>query len=457
MPFIPAAVTTAHKKKRSSHILMAWLVLILAALSCNLPTANNEPAPSVKPALVQNYQPAIHAENIPEFSLTMAQENQLASLGYPDRFTILFFNETLLDGTTAAIRQEHWYYDSQGLEIVFRNGEIFSESQGAPVLAVDLGQTAYRPEIFLAGMSIDQLMAATKETGYYQEPADHPFIDNGTLVFMQGLAAGFEGDSLVYVEALPLGAAGNPANHPQAAVGPTAPTALPPEPTNIPTGGGTVIIEANKTGDWEIYTIDYDSGIVENLTNHPAKDSEPSCSPDGSTIAFSSDRTGSQEVFLMSPNGENLRQLTNTGTAFKEPIYWLSDHELLYWDGSPENSGWFTVKISDGQPVPISLEQGDKLSPKTYPAPDGSAELDNLKIADADYDIIIIDSSGTTNLTNLPGVYDWFPVWSPDSQKIMFVSERDGDPELYIMDRTGNILEQFTENTWSDYAGCWLP
>lgn len=196
------------------YIVLAIIVLVVILLGCNLPTGNDSSTPD-EYGLVQDYQSPQTADAIPEYGLNEAQIAKITEKGYPDRFVILFFRESLADGSTVDMRQESWYYDESGAEIVFRNGEVFTESSGGKsVMAVEMGKTVYRPEQFLGGMTLDQMLAATGDSGYYQEPVNSTLIPNGTLVFVQGLATGFEGGSLVFVEALPLGAAGDPANHP---------------------------------------------------------------------------------------------------------------------------------------------------------------------------------------------------------------------------------------------------
>ena len=199
-------------KTNKSHFLFLTIIsLIVVSLSCNLPGREGT---TTATGLVQNYQPGISAAAVPKYSLSAEQQTQIATQGYPDRFTILFFTDTLLDGQTIAIRQESWYYDESGYEIVFRNGEKFTESIGQPVTSPELGKTAYRPEDFTFWMSLDALVVISGENGYYREPIDNGLIENGSLVFLKGLSAGFEGDSLKHIETLPLGAAGDPANHP---------------------------------------------------------------------------------------------------------------------------------------------------------------------------------------------------------------------------------------------------
>jgi hypothetical protein len=201
------------KTNKIPYFFLIIIILIATSFSCNLP-GQDSPTNQIETGLVQNYQPAISAAAVPKYGLSEEQQTQLSTNGYPDRFTILFFKDTLLDGQIIDIRQESWYYDDVGYEIVFRNGEKFTESTGQPVTSPELGKTAYRPEDFIAGMNLDAVVAASEENGYYREPTDNALIKDGSLVFLKGLTVGFVGDALKYIETLPLGAAGDPANHP---------------------------------------------------------------------------------------------------------------------------------------------------------------------------------------------------------------------------------------------------
>ena len=106
-----------------------------------------------------------------------------------------------------SMRHESWYYDTRGYEIVFRNGDKFTERNGEAIQIEGLGRTVYAPQGFTAEMNLDALLALRGETGFFIQNVDDSLI-SGELIFIKGLAAGFEDGRLAYVETLPLGAAG---------------------------------------------------------------------------------------------------------------------------------------------------------------------------------------------------------------------------------------------------------
>jgi Tol biopolymer transport system component len=55
------------------------------------------------------------------------------------------------------------------------------------------------------------------------------------------------------------------------------------------------------------------------------------------------------------------------------------------------------------------------------------------------------DGSGQINLTNNPAD-DGVPSWSPDGRRIAFVSNRDGNLEIYVMNADGSGVTRLTNN-----------
>ncbi|MCZ6725008.1 MAG: DPP IV N-terminal domain-containing protein [Thaumarchaeota archaeon] len=143
----------------------------------------------------------------------------------------------------------------------------------------------------------------------------------------------------------------------------------------------------------------------EQLTVNNAAESTPRFSPDGSKIAFVSDRDGDFEIFIMNSDGSDQRQLTFNSV----------------FDLSPQFS------------------------------PDGS-KIAFVSNRDGDIEIFIMnsDGSGQEQLTFTAGVLNTRQRFSPDGSKIVFESNRDGDIEIFIMNSDGSDQEQLTVNGGGD-------
>ncbi len=90
-------------------------------------------------------------------------------------------------------------------------------------------------------------------------------------------------------------------------------------------------------------------------------------------------------------------------------------------------------------------------------APDGR-RLAFVSERDGDAEIYVMkaDGSAQENLTRQPA-NDSHPSWSPDGRKIAFVSRRDGNAEIYVMNADGSGQRNVTRTPSSDLDPAWSP
>jgi len=74
----------------------------------------------------------------------------------------------------------------------------------------------------------------------------------------------------------------------------------------------------------DIYTLPIEGGQARRIIGGMAFDSHPRFSPDGKTIAFLSDRSGVENLWLASPDGSNIRPVTKDRLTNDRPQYMLS-------------------------------------------------------------------------------------------------------------------------------------
>lgn len=77
----------------------------------------------------------------------------------------------------------------------------------------------------------------------------------------------------------------------------------------------------------------------------------------------------------------------------------------------------------------------------------------------AKYNIFVLDvnSATLTQLTHTPGGTDLTAAWSPDGGRIAFVSDRDGDDEIYVMNADGSGQIRLTTSAGPDLWPAWSP
>ncbi|MBT3188444.1 MAG: hypothetical protein HN736_13885 [Anaerolineae bacterium] len=246
------------QRKKQLALFLALVFLLLLSLSCNFVSSLLGNSKQFEDGLVQNYHPA--ASPVSQYTLSTTQQAFVDANGYPDRFTIFFFDEMLPDEQTFPMRHESWYYDARGYEIVFRNGDKFTERTGAPIQIEGLGRTVYSPQGFTEKMNLDALLNTRGETGFFVQNVDDDLI-TGELIFIKGLAAGFEEGRLSYVETLPLGEASTVAEAPPLVEAPLDDILFQDDFSDTNSGW-------NRT-DTENSLRDYDNGVYRILVKSP--------------------------------------------------------------------------------------------------------------------------------------------------------------------------------------------
>ena len=225
-------------------------------------------------------------------------------------------------------------------------------------------------------------------------------------------------------------------------------------------------------GNGEIYTMDPDGSMLTNLTNHPDYDDSPSWSPDGSRIAFNSQREVGWNIFVMQADGSDPTNLTESIERNSRHLEWSPDGLQIAFASDrdavrPEGSFvWvpgtdILVMHADGSNIVNLTNNVFTYSDDPAWSPDGRKIVYSRKDDigdDADFDLFVMNSDGTnqTNIINSLG-YDSSPSWSPDGRKIVFRSLRDGNSEVYVMNADGTEQHNLTNHPSDDYSPSWSP
>jgi Tol biopolymer transport system component/erythromycin esterase-like protein len=197
------------------------------------------------------------------------------------------------------------------------------------------------------------------------------------------------------------------------------------------------------------------------LTNNRHIDSEPAWSPDGSKIAFSSNRSLSFHIYTINPDGSGLTQLTNNITAsayrsWNTSPRWSPDGTKITFRATRRGNNEIYVMNADGSSqVNLSNHSASDVDPCW--SPDGK-QIAFVSDRDGLEEIYIMDVNGV-NQTRLTfnDDKDTFPVWSPDGQWIAFYSRRDGNYEIYIMRPDGSEQTRLTDHYNFDGFPAWEP
>jgi TolB protein len=207
----------------------------------------------------------------------------------------------------------------------------------------------------------------------------------------------------------------------------------------------------------DIWMLDFSvpAPVAQDISFKAGDDKDPAWSPDGSMIAYTSyfREDGNGQLMLMNADGSKARMLSTRGFNEYAPtwspdgnylmyVLYLQDLKILYLRDSYNNYDkdvQFDLFTNSGR-------QGMVAEPDW--SPDGKMIAYTQEYyGQRRLNTVVFNTHGSEVAYLAFTGMDYQPDWSPDSQWMVFVSERDGNPELYLMDISGEhqirLLESY--------------
>jgi TolB protein len=174
-----------------------------------------------------------------------------------------------------------------------------------------------------------------------------------------------------------------------------------------------------------------------------------------SMIGFASNRTGNFEIWLMEWDGSNQRQITRHNALSILPSWSADNERMVYTSFARGTSDMYVINRRGGGRIRVPTGLNLNTSATFSPISNDIAFVGSVA---GNPDIYLIKDDGT-NLRRLThdSSIESTPEWSPNGQQISFTSGRSGSPQIYTMDAEGSNVQRISfEGEWNDDA-TWSP
>lgn len=194
------------------------------------------------------------------------------------------------------------------------------------------------------------------------------------------------------------------------------------------------------------------------ITFSDGQDADPAVSPDGKQLAFSSDRTGGFCLYLTTFGEAGVVQLTQTKQDDRRPSWSADGAHILFDSKRTGNKDLYEIK-ADGSSGFLQLTDSEAVEESATYVGGGllfaSQPKKTFRVRD-DFKVVRAAEKGRA-ANGQPLADGGEPRLAPDGSKIVFVSNRTKNKDLWIMNADGGLQTQLTTDPKDDENPCFSP
>jgi hypothetical protein len=243
------------------------------------------------------------------------------------------------------------------------------------------------------------------------------------------------------------------------------------DPEVDPTGKYLVFASTRHRDNADIYLQKIGGTTVIEITNDAAKDIMPTFSPDGTRIAFASDRSGNWDIYLTDINGGKATQITSGPTHDLHPSFSPDGTKMVYCSYGAKSGQWELVVIDVANPAQRQII-GHGLFPQWSPKGDRivfqrAREKGTRWFSVWTVDYVDGEAKRATEIIAANNAAAITPSWSPDGRHLVFSTVMDPDStiansndkpvlaDVWIVALDGSGRANLTNNKFANLQPVW--
>ena len=193
------------------------------------------------------------------------------------------------------------------------------------------------------------------------------------------------------------------------------------------------------------------------VANYRGSNSAPAWSPDGKTLAAVLTRDGTSQIYLMNPDGSNVRKITASSAIDTEPFF-SPDGQSIYFTsdrgGTPQI---YRMAASGGEPTRITFDGDYNVSPRI--SPDGKT-LAYISRINGRFQLMAMDIESRQTQALTDGPRDESPTFAPNGRIVLYASDVDSRGVLAAVSSDGRFKQRLgiqaadiREPAWGPFMG----
>ena len=221
--------------------------------------------------------------------------------------------------------------------------------------------------------------------------------------------------------------------------------------------GSRIAFISDRDGNSEIYVTDIAGTRLTNVTGHYATDILPHWSPDGTRLVLTRLTPGGSDVYIVNVDGTGFTNLTYDNPDVDYAPAWSPDGTKIAF--LSRRGGWtglWLMRADGSDPsvfYPDSVQKfawspdGTHIAMQKPNGPGHTSEITVMNVADGQEDTLTVNSD-----------WDGLGSWSPDGTRIAFTGERNGMRHVFVINADGTGLQDLTfDSTTDDGSPTWSP